>query len=131
MLKARYCRYVDTKQWDELGRLLASDPLITFENAEGAIIYQFSTAKDFVESCLILEKAVSIHHLHNAEIEILSESTAKAIWAMEDRIYFSPAIESPFKTLHGYGHYHETYLMEMGEWKIKSLLLKRSVLDIR
>lgn len=130
MLKAKYCRFVDTKQWKELANLLAENPTITFENTEGVVIHKFSTADDFLGSCVMLEMAVSAHHVHNPEIQAISEEMVYAIWAMEDRIFFPVNLEAPFKSLHGFGYYHETYILENGSWKIKSLLLKRSILNI-
>lgn len=129
-LKAKYCRFVDTKQWEELASLLAENPTLVFENTEGVIIHKFTTADQFLESCLILEMAVSAHHVHNPEIQVISGEMIQAIWAMEDRIFFPIDLESPFKNLHGLGHYHETYILEKGNWKIKNLLLTRTILNI-
>ena len=50
--------------------------------------------------------------------------SAKAIWAMEDKLWWPEG--SPIKHMHGYGHYHETYQRcGDGHWRIKSLKLTR------
>jgi hypothetical protein len=54
----------------------------------------------------VVEPAVSIHHGHVAEVEVTSSDTAHAIFAMEDLIFWPEG--SRYKTLHGWGHYHET-----------------------
>ena len=61
----------------------------------------------------------SVHHGHMAEVEILSDTEAKAIFAMEDIVQFTDAL------MHGYGHYHETYVKVNGAWLIKDLHLTR------
>ena len=61
----------------------------------------------------------SVHHGHCPEIEVLSDTEARGIWAMEDIVEFTDG------TLHGYGHYHETYRKEGGEWRIATLHLTR------
>ncbi|MEZ5743487.1 MAG: nuclear transport factor 2 family protein [Sphingomonadaceae bacterium] len=70
---------------------------------------------------------VSVHHGHMPIIEFVSDSEAKVIWAMEDRLYRSPGapLESGHHYLHGFGHYHETYTERGGEWRILSSRLTR------
>jgi hypothetical protein len=70
-----------------------------------------------------------VHHVHNPEIELLSATQARAIWAMEDLITFPEGAEALFKTLHGYGHYHETLQKQGNDWKIKGFTLERLRLD--
>ena len=49
----------------------------------------------------------TVHHGHMAEIEITSATTARGVWAMEDKLRWP--VGSPIRSMHGYGHYHETY----------------------
>lgn len=74
-----------------------------------------------------LEDSVSIHRGYAPEIEILSETEAKGIWAFEDQIYWEPGAPNAnnMSVLQGHGHYHETYVCPDGAWKIKTLLLSR------
>lgn len=129
-LKSQYCRFIDTKQWDELKNLVVTNPEMIFLDTAGNILYTFTDSETFINSCAFLEKAITTHHVHNPEIVILSENTAKAVWAMEDLIYFPQETESPYKKLHGFGHYHETYEKIEGDWKIKAFRLERLKLDI-
>lgn len=129
-VKARYARAVDTKQWEELNQLFAPSPELTFLSSRGEVEMTFQDSAAFVEVVKPIQSAKTAHHVHNPEIEILSATTAKAIWALEDQIQFPQNVESPFKTFHGYGHYHETYEKINGAWKIKTLRLERTYLNI-
>ena len=74
-----------------------------------------------------MEGVQTVHHGHMPEIEILSPTTARGVWAMEDRLRWE---SGPVRSLHGYGHYHDTY--EKGEegWRITSTSLTRVRVDV-
>lgn len=63
------------------------------------------------------------------EIEILDDTTAKAVWPMADLLWMPPG--APIYAMKGWGHYHETYLCEDGAWKIAHLKLTRLAVDIQ
>lgn len=63
------------------------------------------------------------HHGHMPEINFVDDDTATGIWAMEDELWWPEG--SPIKYLHGYGHYHETYVRTAAGWKISSMTLTR------
>ena len=46
-----------------------------------------------------------------------------ATWAMEDIIRYPP--NWPLAGFNGYGHYHDSYVLEDGRWLIESVTLKR------
>jgi hypothetical protein len=129
-MKGKYCRMVDTKQWEELAKLIAPSPELIFKSPEGEVLHAFYDSATFVESCQFIQAAKTVHHVHAPEIKILSDTTAQGIWAMEDQFHFPAVPESPFKTFHGYGHYYETYEKVGGEWKIKTIRLERIMLNI-
>jgi hypothetical protein len=70
-----------------------------------------------------VEHAQTKHHVHTPEIDLTSDTTAAAIWAMEDLLLFPDGGE-----LFGAGHYHETYEKRDGGWVITSLHLTRTIL---
>lgn len=123
-LKARYCRTLDTKQWTEFRELLADD-FVGDTTASGGFV---TTGADrfvaFLERSLA--RAATVHQVQQPEIEIISATAATATWAMLDIVRFSPGL-----TLHGFGHYHETYEKSDGRWRIKSLELTRLWEEIR
>ncbi|MEY3705996.1 MAG: hypothetical protein RL585_553 [Pseudomonadota bacterium] len=82
-LKAAYCRLLDCKQWQSLHALFSEDARFDgFGSAPDG-----STRTAFVKGLEHrLTEAVSVHHCHNPEIDLLSDSEAKAIWPMMDYV---------------------------------------------
>lgn len=115
-LKARYCRFLDTREWDEFRRLFTDDVMVDlgdagmFDDAEGFLAFARSA----------LEGTTSVHRVHMPEIEVMDADTATGIWSMTD-IIAGPGSNH----LQGFGHYHETYRREDGEWRFASLRLTR------
>lgn len=123
-LKARYFRYVDTKNWEGLRSVFAPEAKIEFpENFDEPF-----APDPFVDMVAkSLASATSVHHGHMPEIEILSEDTAKGIWALYDILTFpeGDAGLAGVRQIEGQGHYHETYRRIGGEWLIDTLRLTR------
>jgi hypothetical protein len=59
-----------------------------------------------------------------SEIEILSEDSARAVWPMEDRVWFAEGF------MHGFGYYHETYRRIEGRWYIQTLKITRIKVEL-
>lgn len=123
-LKARYFRFVDTRDWSGLRGVFTPDAILDVPEA-GRGPQGLDESMIFFEQAL--EGAVSVHFGHMPEIEIESEDSARAVWPMDDRIYWSPERASilGYTQLRGFGHYHETYGRHDGEWKIKTMRLTR------
>jgi hypothetical protein len=66
-----------------------------------------------------LDKTPTVHHGHTPIFEFQTETEASGIWAMEDIVEFTD------NTLHGHGHYRETYRKVGGEWRFASVHLTR------
>ena len=129
-LKARYFRYVDTKDWDGYESLFAPDAQIDLsDDMPGDFI--IGPANIRRRASEPLTGCVSIHHGHCPEIEFTSDTTARGIWAMEDMLRWQEDNALvPIKSLHGYGHYFETYERIAGRWVIKTMKLKRLRVDV-
>ena len=126
-LKARYFRCMDTKDWDGMRAVFTDDVVIdTTQDAGGEAISGADTFMPFLRSHI--EDVLTTHHGHMPEITITSPTTATGIWAMEDMLRWPEG--GPFRHLHGYGHYHETYERTEGGWRIKTLTLTRLRVDI-
>ncbi len=124
-LKARYFRFVDTKQFDAFRDLFL--PEARFDG-EGAGMGPIADRDAFIaQSIAGLTGCVSVHHGHCPEVELDSETTATGIWAMEDMLQWGAG---PVRSLHGMGHYHETYEKRDGRWYIASWQLKRLRVDM-
>lgn len=128
-LKARYYRCMDTKQWDGWNDVFAVDA--TLDTREEAPDLDIVVGRDHIIAFVsnVLEGVTTCHHGHMPEIELTSETTATGIWAMEDHLWVDEGSSLPYKHLHGYGHYHETYEKVDGRWYIKTLKLTRIRVD--
>src|SRR5262245_12526658 len=135
-LKARYFRYVDTKDWEGYKSVFAPD--ITFTWGERNEVRHGPEGKlQLIRDTGLYDRMRSVHHGFMPEIEILSPTTAKGIWAMEDLVWYPAGLEPKSKTellkpgesMHGYGHYYETYTKINGHWLIQSQDLKRLRVD--
>jgi hypothetical protein len=130
-LKARYCRFLDTKDWDGLTSLFLEDAVLDVQqdtgnppiNGRAAIIEQIRIA---------VVDAESSHQVHTPEITLLSDDSAQGIWAMQDRVVWQPG-KSPIPgvaSITGYGQYHETYRKSDDGWKFAALKLTRFHVDM-
>ncbi|MFQ3894818.1 nuclear transport factor 2 family protein [Sphingobium sp. R-7] len=125
VVKAKYFRYVDTRDWDGLRSIFAADAQLDVPEAGTGVRDIEQSLKIFAD---VLEGAVSVHFGHMPEIEITSPTTARAIWPMDDRIYWSTEKASAlgYAKLRGFGHYHETYTRIDGAWRIQTMRLTRT-----
>lgn len=129
--KAKYCRYLDTKQFEAWDALFTEDVRITFYGTDGQILLYMTSFDEFSRlTRQLFATTRTVHQVHNSEITLKSELVAEAIWSMEDWHIYSPTEENPAKTLHGYGHYYETWRLVDSVWKIARLELRRIILDI-
>ncbi len=117
-LKARYCRFLDSKDWDGYVGLFTDDFVLDTSPAGGLRIEGKAAAVAYVRSS-ITQDTITTHHVHNPEIEI-SGDTATAIWAMQDRNIWPNG-----RQLLGFGHYHERYVKQDGAWRISESQLTR------
>ena len=122
-LKARYFRLLDEKRWDEWGELFTEDAeLDTTQDAPDARASGRAGIVAMVGGAV--GQAVTVHHGHMPEIDLLGADRARGTWAMEDHLEFPG--DPPALVVHGRGHYHEEYEKGAdGEWRIRSLTLRR------
>ena len=129
-LKAAYCRNLDTKQWDALRALFSDDARFDgFGSAPDG-----STRETFIAGLASrLAEAVSVHHCHTAEIELIANDQAKAIWPMMDYVQWPRPIDLSEGTraigFMGYGFYEESYRLDHQGWRIVYSRLSRLRVD--
>ena len=132
-LKARYFRCMDEKDWPGLEAVFAPDLVADFRDATGTrneALFTEGAARYVADLAPILQNITTTHHGHMPEIEITSPTTATGIWAMEDLLWVHDGAPVPYKTLRGWGHYHETYVKRDGRWMIKTIRLSRLRVDV-
>jgi hypothetical protein len=135
-LKARYFRDLDCKNWEALNTIFTADAvfdlravnsvrrppagdLVPPPGGEDQIFRGRETIVAMIRAAV--EGLVTVHHGHAPEIAVLTDITARGIWALEDILRF-PSGEL---LLNGFGHYHETYQKVGGDWQIKTSRLTR------
>lgn len=122
-LKARYCRLLDTKDWDGYAALFTEDAVLDTTAAGGyGVIEGRASFVPMVRASL--EQAETAHQVHSPEIDVDGD-TAHVVWAMQDRVHM-PDRGMSFV---GYGHYHERYVRTAEGWRIAFTALTRLRVD--
>ena len=124
-LKARYCRYLDTKDWGAWRTIFADDFVSDTTPAGGVLIAGADEFIAFLRSTLGKPSQPTVHQVHAPEITLTSATTATGVWALQDVVRLAPGLN-----LQGYGHYHETYEKVDDRWYIKSSKLTRLREDV-
>jgi hypothetical protein len=109
-LKSKYWRCVDRKLWAEIVECFTEDMVLSVLSKS---IKGRSACVQFLKDTLA--QTVSAHQGHQAEIEIINESTARATWALNDLLLDM----QPGVNFTGFGYYEDEYVKEDGNWKIK------------
>jgi hypothetical protein len=132
-LKARYFRCMDTKDWDGFMTVFAPDARmdvsgeLSSDASDGSGVTTGNREiAAFVRGAI--DAVTTVHHGHTPEIDVTSPTNATGVWAMEDHLWWPEG--SPITTMHGYGHYHETYEKQEGRWRITSTTLTRVRTDV-
>jgi hypothetical protein len=129
--KARYCRFMDTKRWDDWGMLFTQDATLDVSEdvtPEMGPQIVHGRAAIVAQVRAVVDTALTTHQVHSPEITLLSASAASGIWAMQDVVMWPEGVARPIREVHsltGFGHYHETYSLDADEWRIASLRLTR------
>jgi hypothetical protein len=121
-LKARYFRTMDTKEWAQMRDVFADDVAVDTTESGGSVITGADKFMAFLRETLA--DVITVHHGHMPEIELTSATTATGIWALQDILEWPNGA-----ALHGYGHYHETYVKAADGWRIASTKLTRLHMD--
>lgn len=123
-VKAKYCHYLDNKDWEAYANLFTEDFEIDLPQLE--LIKGRDNALAFIQKALT--DAQTAHQVHLPEMDINGDK-ADVIWAMQDRNTWNPPKNGVSKQ-RGFGQYHEHYVRVDGEWKIARQKLVYLHLDI-
>ncbi|WP_292988893.1 nuclear transport factor 2 family protein [Mycobacterium sp.] len=124
-LKARYCRFLDAKDWSAWRTIFTDDFISDTSESGGQTVVGADEFVTYIRKTLGKPSQPTVHQVHAPEIELVSETTARGVWALEDVVRLAPGLN-----LNGYGHYHETYEKVDGQWRIKTSKLTRLREDI-
>ncbi len=138
--KAKYWHYMDMKRWEDLRQIFTKDAIADFRGerdlkpgepitmlapVEEAIAKGDPAAhqgRDIIIDNLyigLLTGWMTFHLGGEPIIEITGPDTATGMWPLFDYISHKG------RTLKGYGHYHDKYRFEDGQWRIAYMALTR------
>ncbi|MFF2059917.1 nuclear transport factor 2 family protein [Rhodococcus qingshengii] len=154
-LKAQYAYCVDHKDWPRWASLFTPDARV--DESQFAVATDVTTGErvpvehfsfEFLDRMSAFEWPLvgrdalqsfgatlaadnrTIHHIFTGDIELTSDTTAKAIWPMEDYAWWPEG--SPVRYMHGMGYYHETYeRLDDQKWYFKTIDFARSWIEWR
>lgn len=111
-LKYRYIRTLDQKRWDELAECLTPDATAAY----GGGAYSFDSREEILQFLRdsLGPTMITMHQVHQPELELTSATTANGTWALEDRVIM---VEHKL-TLRGAAYYTDRYVKVDGDWKI-------------
>ena len=94
-LKARYCRYLDTKDIESWRKVFATHVVVKLDmgvatgGADPLTSPPLVGVDNFMPVVLGgIGDAATMHHCHTPEITLTSDTTATGIWAMEDHLIY-------------------------------------------
>ena len=87
-LKARYCRFLDTKDWEAWRGIFTDDFVSDTSEAGGKVIAGADDFVAFTRKNLGRPSQPTAHQVHAPEIELTSATTARGIWALQDVVRF-------------------------------------------
>jgi hypothetical protein len=117
-VKAKYMWCNDKKLWTDLIDCFTEDAYVQYGTEFK--LYGAKAEAEFLASRGVgRPSSLSIHHLHNEEIDIINDREAKARW----QVYVYVIDEEARSKRVTAGYYEEDYVKENGQWKIKRLVL--------
>jgi ketosteroid isomerase-like protein len=129
--KARYCRFLDEKNWAGYADTFTEDAVLDTRPSGGPQMRGRDSLVKAVRASI--ETATTVHQVHLPEISMLDANTADVVWAMQDRVIWddTTARKSGRRSLTGYGHYRERFIRcGDGQWRIFRSTLTRLHIDI-
>jgi hypothetical protein len=122
-VKARYCRLLDTKDWDGYADLFTEDFVLDTDIDDNGLIRGRAAAMKHIRG--FVEQAQTAHQVHSPEMDIRGDE-ADVIWVMQDRVI---GAKLEWKAHTGYGHYYERYVRQNGRWRIASTKLRYVIFE--
>ncbi|WP_437773420.1 nuclear transport factor 2 family protein [Arthrobacter sp. KNU40] len=134
-LKAKYFRYIDTRNWHGLRSLFVDSAIVEGMPREWGVL---DSADKFLEKIQVQFESgsVTVHHGHMAEVRGFGPDRARGIWSMEDYVTWDQG-DRVYRGVHisdmwgfrGYGHYEDEFVRIDGDWKFAFVRLTRLRID--
>lgn len=131
-LKADYFRYLDAKRWSDLRSLFLADAEF------GGFLFSTESADDFVRSVSgFLHDVESVHQGFMPRLATTADGAIRGVWSMHDYLLwprdsrnYRGAHVPGLYGIHGYGFYEEEYCRLNGRWRISTMRLVRTRIDL-
>lgn len=131
--KARYCRYIDTKQWSTIKKIALPEATWCALDLQGNIATAggvslvFNTMEAFCHHMTpMLASAQTIHLVSCGEFVQETDDTVRAIFGMTDHLHFPLRWTGLAGDYFGAGYYYETWRLVGGQWLLETLKLERT-----
>jgi 3-phenylpropionate/cinnamic acid dioxygenase small subunit len=123
LLKARYCQWLDGKEWDRWASLFTEDAVLQVGPSADATVRGRAGIKRLLTRQL--RRARTLHQVWEPELTPESSGCVRVVWKMRDRV------ETPLYVLEGEGFYEDRYVQSDDAWKIASVRLHRNKVELR
>lgn len=126
-LKYRYLRCLDQKLWDDLEGCFTPDATASYGG--GAYVLEGrEQIMEFLRTSMGSTSMLSSHKCHHPEIDLVSETEATGVWALEDVV-----VETAMQfTVRGAAWYEDRYVKGVdGAWRIRHTGYKRTYEEIQ
>ncbi|WP_333890266.1 nuclear transport factor 2 family protein [Mycolicibacterium gadium] len=123
--KAKYCRTLDTKDWEEFATVLAPD--VRLDLSDGNPDIEPIIGRDEVIAAIkeSVAGARTVHQVHIPEVEISGGGDeAQAIWPVQERVIWDNGT-----SLTAFGHYHDRWVRTDGQWALAESKLTHIIMD--
>lgn len=116
VLKSRYFRALDTKDWDALEKTMHPDISTAYSN--GKLV--FHGPKEITDYFKEVQPPteITLHQGHNPEITIVSDTEAVGKWYLQDNLIFAEGNPYEGTQIQGSAIYTDKYVKVDGEWLI-------------
>lgn len=135
-LKARFFLAVDGKDWETYASLFTEDARFdvdgSFVDEQGAEAVEGLKGTESVVGGLamaervarLLDGAITVHLGATPLIDVTSDREARAVWPVEDWLWFAEGMGPPI--VHGFGRYDERYVVTDRGWRIAEMRYTRT-----
>ncbi len=138
-LKARYFRCVDIKDWECWRTQLFAPDFVFDTHSKYGVVRGPEEMVELMRFNGLYDRIKTVHTGYMPEIEILSPTTARGIWAA-DFIHYYPLgqpyqttgneVAAPGRENHTYTFYAETYVKLNGKWFIRAMEIQSKPLRV-
>ena len=120
-LKYRYCRCIDTANFDELRGLFVEDASVCYVG--GTYRFEAQGRESILDALgyAFHADAIALHHVNHPEIDFVSDTEATGVWYLKD--WFLDLRNKIITD--GSALYRDTYVKRDGEWLIKRATYER------